>query len=78
MLDRILSDRGYPFGTVLFIITIPINLVFLFGGIFAEAPFYYDGLVNLIPVEFVIFNFVITLCGLFLVIGGREWNGSCF
>ena len=75
--NGMLSDRDYPFGTILFLFTIPLNVVFLFGGLI-NGMFDYNGLINLIPLPFLILNFGITICALFYVSQNREWSESCF
>lgn len=77
MITEILSDREYPFGTILFLVTAPINAIFIFGMMLKES-FDYSFLFDLVGIEFYIFNFTISLCGLYLVFVGREWDGDCF
>ena len=77
-LSEILSDRDFPFSILALFFTAPINLIFLFGLMFASSPFNYNGLINLIPLPFVILNFGITLCFGFIGLVNREFSGDCF
>lgn len=73
-MSEIFYSREFPFGSLLFLITSPVNAVFLIGMLLAVEPTNYYAVLDFIPIEFYMFNFAITVCGMFLVWRYNEWS----